>query len=410
MAGDSKVLENGKDEDYVTVMRFVLPLDEEEFVPETYSVTSAAWDSPIEIKLYQIEDASEDQIFQWGKMFSLGANMQLQNLPFSIFSDNRGKYPCFFAQIVFPFRLNDWRNPSQEKIEQKNLTGIYSKDKLLALEILNKLFASEKYSKDVRLLEYEDVTNFVETYFLKGHSQAHLYQHLILLDSRNAFEEGIEEFLGDDLWNHVSGFVRKKEGEDINTEADLHEIVMEVIIDIIKHQIENRNWIQAFWNDPHKTKIKGKMISIPKQPKREPSIQPTLQVLLCISLNPLGVHVERETAEGVGSLDFKCLFTTKDGTPLCVLVEFKLAHGDIKHGLEKQLPAYLTANKSNHGIYLIMWFKDEEGRVFKKPQGRTKMEVIAQLNQIAESIYQEKGFIITTEMIDASVRPSASKL
>jgi len=412
MEGSSKILESGNAEDFVTVMWLVLPIEAEEFVPGNYQqVTPNGCDFPVQIRLYQIKDVSEDPVFSLGNRVQLGANMQLQNLPFSIFSDNRAKYPCFYAQLEFPFRLDDWRNPSKEKVEQKKLTGIYSQDKILALKVLNGLFASENYSKAVRPLEYEDVTNFVEQYFQKSHPRTTLYQHLILLDSRNAFEEAIIDYLGDDLWEHVSGFVTKKKGTDINTEADLHEVVMEAIIEVIKHPIENRHWIEPFWNESHKINVRGERRTIPKQPKKEPSIQPTLSILLSMTLIRLGIHVERETDEGVGLLDFKCLYTTKESIPLSVMVEFKLAHHkDIEHGLKTQLPAYLAANKSTYGIYLAMWFKDEEGKFFKKPPKGTKAEMISKLKQIAESIQQEKGFIITTEIIDASVRPSASNL
>lgn len=409
MDGNPEELTNGEDKDFVTVMRLVVPLNEDEFVQGDYQTTSANWDTPLIIRLYQIEEASKDPIFQLGQGFQFGANMQLQNLPFSIFTDNRGKYPCFYAQIIFPIRLNDWRSPNKEKVSQKNLTGIYSQDKILALEVLNKLFSSQHYPASVRPLQYEDVTNFVEQYFRKDH-QTPLYQHLTLLDSRNAFKDAIVEFLGDELSEHASGFSRRKEGTEITTEADLHNIVMEAITEVLKHHVENRSWIQAFWNEPHKSICKGKSITIPKRPKREPSIQPTLQVLLYISLNPLGVHVERETGEGAGILDFKCLYTTKEGTPLRVPVEFKLAHNKgIEHGLNKQLPAYLTANNSNHGTFLVMWFKDEGGIVFKKPPKVTKYDMLAELKHIAELILKERGFIITIEIIDASIKPPASR-
>jgi hypothetical protein len=263
----------------------------------------------------------------------------------------------------------------------------------------------------VRPLQYEDVTNFLEQYFRKGYPQKPVYQHLTVLDSKRAFEEAIIEYLGVDLSQHVSGLVKEKEGKDINTEADLHEAVMEVIIDVVKHHIENRYWIQPFWDDERRFNSEGTKIIIPKQPKKESSIQPTLYLLLYMTLTPFGIHVERETNEGVGLLDFKCLYTTKDRIPLSVLIEFKLAHHrDIENGLTKQLPTYLKANKSNHGGFLVMWFKDEQGMVFNKPKKQTKKGMDARLRQVAESVQRKQGFIISTEIIDASVRPSASKL
>lgn len=198
MDGDSEILTKGKDKDYVTTIFLILPLDEKEFVQGNYQITHDDWDLPVRISLYQIEDVSEDTIFTWGKMFQFGANMQLQDLPFSIFADNRAKYPCFYAQIEFPFRLKDWRRKSKDQIEQAKFTGIYSTDKSLALKMLNALFSDSIYPVEVRPLQYEDVTNFLEQYFQKGYPQKPLYQHLTLLDSKRAFEEGIIEYLGDD--------------------------------------------------------------------------------------------------------------------------------------------------------------------------------------------------------------------
>jgi hypothetical protein len=145
MDGDSEILTKGKDEDYVTTVFLVLPLDEKEFVQENYKITHDNWNSPVRIRLYQIEDETQDPISTLGKMFQFGANPQLQNLPFSIFTDNRGRYPCFYAQVEFPFRLKDWRPKSKDQIEQAKFTGIYSADKSLALNILNALFSDSIY-------------------------------------------------------------------------------------------------------------------------------------------------------------------------------------------------------------------------------------------------------------------------
>jgi hypothetical protein len=407
MDGDAESLSKGGDEDYVTTVLMILPLGEEEFAPGNYKITHGDWDSPVRIRLYQVGDVSRDPILAWGSRFQFGANPQLQGLPFFIFADSRGKYPCFYAQIEFPYCLNDWRQKSKDQIEQAKLTGIHSTDKILALKMLNRLFSDDIYPAEVRPLQYEDVTSFVERYFRKGHPQMPLYQQLTLLDSRNAFEEAIIEYLGDDLWQHVSGLVKEKEGKDIRTEADLHEVVMEIIVDVVKHHVENRYWIEPFWDDERE--FNGQVI--PRQPKKEPSIQPTLHLLLHMTLAPFGIHVERETDEGVGLLDFKCLYTTKERKLLSVLIEFKLAHhGNLEHGLTKQLPAYLKASRSKRGVFLVMWFRDERGVVFGEPQNQTKTQMSSRLRQVAESVRREQGFVICTEVIDASIRPSASKL
>ena len=407
--GDLKFLEKGKDEDYVTTVGFVLPLDEKEFVQGNYQASYK--DSVINVNLFQIMNETKDPIYALGKRMQFGASMQLQNLPFSIFTDNRSKYPCFFAEIKFPFRLKDWKSKTKEEINEASFTGVFSKDKSLALKILNGLFLDDKYPEEVRPLRYEDVTNFLELYFQKGHPQKPICHYLAILDSRNAFEESIIDYLGDDLWQHVFGLAETKEKKEIENEADLYARVIEIVNGEIKHHIENRYWIEPYWDDTRRFDLEGANITIPKQPKSESSIQSTLYWLLYISLIPFGIHVEKETDEGVGLLDFKCLYTTKDGVPLKVLIEFKLAHhGNITHGLNHQLPAYLKANKCNHGVFLVMWFKDEKGKIFNKPKKQKKQEMLTRLRQIASFVQKENNFIIGVEMIDASVKPSASKL
>ena len=53
-----------------------------------------------------------------------------------------------------------------------------------------------------------------------------------------------------------------------------------------------------------------------------------------MALTPLGIQVIRESNEGIGSMDFRCLFTTQSGAPLSVGIEFKLAHHkEVKKGM-----------------------------------------------------------------------------
>ena len=118
-----------------------------------------------------------------------------------------------------------------------------------------------------------------------------------------------------------------------------------------------------------------------------------------------------ETHEGVGNVDFKFIYTTKERNVISVSGEFKLAHNKkIKHGLTIQLPAYLLATKSKSGIFVVMWFKDETGKHFTKPENRSKSECINFLEKTSKILYENKKFKIKTILIDASKRPSASKL
>jgi RNA-directed DNA polymerase len=128
-------------------------------------------------------------------------------------------------------------------------------------------------------------------------------------------------------------------------------------------------------------------------------------------MNPLGIHVVRESHEGVGLLDFKCLYTTPSGIPVSISIEFKLAqHKGIKRGLTRQLPSYIRANRSHLGIFVVMWFKDEKGKFFRDPEDRTKDGLFSWLQETAEKVNKEKDVTITPILIDASIRASASEL
>ena len=62
---------------------------------------------------------------------------------------------------------------------------------------------------------------------------------------------------------------------------------------------------EPFWDDSREIEENGTKHQDTPTPKKEPKIQPTLHIFFERSLSPLGVHVLRETDEGVGILDFK---------------------------------------------------------------------------------------------------------
>ena len=91
-------------------------------------------------------------------------------------------------------------------------------------------------------------------------------------------------------------------------------------------------------------------------------------------------------------------------------VEFKLAHNpQLKHGLTTQLPLYLKARPSESGIYLVMWFKDEAGKYFNEPVNKNKLQMLAYLEEAVKEINKGEGCEIESILIDASIKPSASR-
>lgn len=194
----------------------------------------------------------------------------------------------------------------------------------------------------------------------------------------------------------------------IESESDFLKTIYNTISQF-KYYIEDTNWIDAFWDGDVEVEIDGKKHKIPATPKNETKIQPTIYVFFRHSLNPLGIHVLRETDEGIGKLDFKFLITIRGNIPLNVCAEFKLAHNEqLEHGLTTQLPLYLKASPSRSGIFLVMWFKDEKGKYFNRPANKTKSQVLKFIEEIVREINEKKEFKIESVLIDASKKPSAS--
>lgn len=396
-------LKKGNLTEYDTSLIFILPFKQKNYDEGNFQIEYQG--NLINIHIYKIQEKSNDPISSLAKDVGFGSNEnEIKLLPFEAISDNRGKYPCFCAEIIFPFRLADWINYDHE---ESAVTGpIKNKDKITALIVLNKLFSSVEYQPNIERLTYDDVTVFLENYIEKKNANI-IFQKLNYFTSEKAYKNSVEYFLG---WK-ISEIPIKKSTIEILNEEDLLKQIL-IAINEIKRYIENQYKIQPFWDGSRNITQNGNKIKVSANPKNETNIQPTLHLLLQILLSKLGgVHVVRETNEGVGILDFRCLYTTKENNAISISIEFKLAHNKkIRSGLTKQLPAYLRANQSNSGVFIVMWFKDEKGKHFKEPKNRTKSEMIKFLEETSKTIGQKEGLKIDTILIDASIQPSASKL
>lgn len=200
------------------------------------------------------------------------------------------------------------------------------------------------------------------------------------------------------------------ESQDVKSETDLLKVVSNAI-DELKHCVEDKRWTQAFWDEEREIEEKGEKTKILATPKRETNIQPTLGIFFEHRLKHLGIHVSRETDEGIGNLDFKFMITTKNHIPLLICAEFKLAHNEkLEHGITKQLPSYLRANNSTSGIFFVMWFKDEKEKFFGKPINQNKSQMVEFVETRIKKIKHDEKVNIKFFLIDASKKPSASNL
>ena len=224
---------------------------------------------------------------------------------------------------------------------------------------------------------------------------------------RRAFRNAnLDRYLGGSYESLLGALVSRKPATNILDGKDLQNEILSVVDEVIIHHVENRQWIEAFWDGRRSIKIDGQKWVVPAKPKVEPEIQPTLDVLFIEALEKEGIRVSRETDEGIGNLDFCFSYTSPQGQILTVNLEVKLAHHrKIRHGITKQLPSYMKANRCTNGIYLVLWFKDEKSKIFSKPKNFTKDETRTFLLNIAKELKSKEGIDVQVRVVDASVRP-----
>ncbi len=418
IVGTTQSILGGQDEDYVTRIDIVLPI---EFELPVGAYRQTFEDTIVEVVITTITKKEDDPIYSAAKDISFGASGSgLDTIPFEAFTDNRGKYPAVLITEIFHKRIASWTDKHSKTgmkmdfdYEEIQITGMPdNKEKIKALMVLNRLIKAEKW-KDARAITYEDVTVFLESYFRKGINKP-LILKINSLMSKSAYKDAVYDYVLPNI--EESGakksllkFEESHTDKSIEEEKDLLKIVEEVIDTVLRHYIESRHWIQPFWDGQRTVKHNDKRIVVPRTPKGETKIQPTLHVIFDMALSPLGIQVIRESDEGVGTLDFRFSHTSKNGIPLAVGIEFKLAHHKkIKRGICRQLPAYLKAIRSTSGIFVVMWFKD--GKYFRDPKHFEKDGLAKWLSEQAKIVSSQQGLRISSELLDASIKPSASNL
>lgn len=417
--GSAKQISKGSEDNYVTRIDMMLPFSLGQIPCKNHKIQYN--NKEIDILITLIENKTSDPLLRLGGSLHIGVSNQSglsEIIPLEIFTDNRGRYPALLASVVFPYRIASWTDDSYETGLKKNydyeaiqVSGIPdNEEKIKALVVINRLLKKLEIP-DERKLKYDDITFFSETYFKKGNFTPILLK-LNALASKTAYKNAIEYYYltnleKTDVLESIENIHRLSAESALSNEKDLFDLVNKTIDEVLVHNIEFRRWVEPFWDGERKIIIKGNKYVIPRVPKKEPKIQPTLHVLLDMALRPLGIHVLRESDEGIGLLDFRFLYTTKGNNPISVAVEFKVAHHKkIRNGITRQLPAYLKSIRSRHGAFVVMWFKDEI--YFKEPRSRDLDQMIKWLSDEAKKISNELNISVSSKVINASIRPSAS--
>ncbi|WP_440467312.1 hypothetical protein ACKI1H_31040 [Pseudomonas sp. YH-1] len=401
--------------DLSTKIWFIVPLSTDEIKPGTYELDSEH--GKIQVKFIHIKNEHEDLILRESRHFVLVPDEKGKPfVPTQYLTDNRGQYPCVAVEVVFPYRLDGDipRSPgtpmTEDERERMEILGLNPMpEKVSALIATNRII--KKLSPNSKVVSASEVTALHTTHENKDPRRT-IAKTISLVTTENAFKDAVADyFLGKSRETLSLALIalRREHPEPPSSEEELNALVLSAIDKVLTHHIETRRLVHPFWDGSRTIKHDGKELEVPRSPKSETEIQPTLHVLLQMALEPFGVHVIRESDEGSGSLDFR-FAATANSEPISIAAEFKLAqHKELKAGISRQLPMYMDSIPCMHGIFILMWFKDIEGKFYSEPKGRSIEDVRNFLKDLASKPSNPKH-TITSRVIDCSIRPSASKL
>lgn len=151
-------------------------------------------------------------------------------------------------------------------------------------------------------------------------------------------------------------FVNREALGVVLNEHDLFEWVCQAIEDEKESLEEQGDQVHGYWNYH-----KGEW-----SPKEEPQCQNVLWPRIRSRLSSLGIVGVEERLIRAGRVDFWVEKPVREGEPLRVAVELKVARKGYAHQrlvapLQTQLwRQYLEPSGCTHGIYVVLWFKDSE--------------------------------------------------
>lgn len=400
-----------------TYVWFVAPIPVADFEPHTCQVETTL--GPTTVKFFRVEREQDDVIVQASKNFVVVADEKGKPfVPTRNLTDNRGQYPCVGVEVRFPKKLDGdtsrlpGRPITEQERERLDLVGPDPMpEKLAALAATNRAIREHRINGG-KTISATEVTALITAHRLNN-SPTVLAQTVSLVTTPDAFKTAAEDyFLGAAKESLSLALVSLKRAHPTPpaTESELQDLVLSTVDAVLIHHIETRRLIEPFWDGSRKIIVDGKEIEVPRSPKGETEIQPTLHVFLQMALEPFGVHVIRESDEGSGSLDFRFSTTNSRSELISVATEFKLAHHkEIKAGIKRQLPRYMDSIPCTHGVFVLMWFKDEKGKYFSEPRSQNIQETRAFVGGLASNP-DNPNHKIASRVIDCSIRPSASNL
>ena len=397
----------GSDKDYIkfenidygkikTIISFVIHCkSEKDYINFPYSEKCT-------IEFIRLRNLFDDPIF----VFLNSLNRNMNGMPITIFSDAIGNIG---NSTIVRITLKEFFHPDFDLIEDRisyidfdekeaKLGRKYYPHKDRIVEILRELHTdhSEKIPFDIQikdininmisnhLVNYVDENN--KSIFHKVHTITNLDSYLFV---KKRYLEKISELNLSDEFLNIRDLLFDTH---IVTPNSLKEFVNRALDLTVKKSIELRSIYKYLWKDDK--------FSVPLN---EPDIQPIIKSHIQPTLEAKGIQISREVVAANGSLDFLCTYT-HEGSLFKVGTELKKAHHNkLLNGLTQQLPQYLKDEGTKHGIFLALWFKNEN---FQQP---ARYEGIPDLiKELEKNIPKKYNFTIM--VIDCTKGLSPSKM
>jgi hypothetical protein len=192
-----------------------------------------------------------------------------------------------------------------------------------------------------------------------------------------------------------SSFLTRFSSFAINNNLDLQRFIIFLIEDVIYNTIRYKSGYQYMWRDEKSE----------TEPKSEPEVQAYLLNLIQSICELKGVNVSREVA--TAGVDMLFSYNTSEGRVFKLCLELKNAHHEhVAKAIGTQLKAYLDAERTKVGIYLILWYNYSDGKRFSKPskyKSTTDLQKSIDMNSPAD-------YNIVTNIIDCTKPKSPSRL
>jgi hypothetical protein len=396
--GDKKYIKFA-DVDYQkvkTIISFVVPYESKKDhmkfeYPEKYTV-----------EFLRLKNLFDDPIFR----FLNSMQAEISGMPTTIFSDAIGNTD--HSTVIFII-MPEFFHPDFDLVEDRityinfdekeaKLGRKYYAHKDRVVEILRELHSDHADEMPFDMKKEDININLISNYLVNyidenNNSIFHKVHTITNLDSYLKVKKRYLEKIGElNLSDEFLGIRELLLTTDIVTPESLREFVSRVLDLTIRKSIELRGIYKFLWKDNEL-----------REPLNEPDIQPIIKTHLQPILEVKGIQISREIVAANGSLDFLCTYT-HDGSLFKVGIELKKAHHEnLLNGLRQQLPQYLKDEGTRYGIFMVLWFKNDN---FRQP---VNYDSIPDLTKDLEKNIPEK-YRFKIIVIDCTKKPSPSKM